>query len=205
MAKSCTSVSKRGPVLWFCLGVVFTITLAPIMAGALGSLFWSTPSDGPRDDRSAAERLLDLSGALSDDFPIQNSRFILMSRYMTSNCFNLQKRIADLKLNLAEEPIKDLQMDMDTAWGDRLISAVRQGSLLYLTRLPRPLLGSLDSCVAYSVLAPVCGKITRGMLRDRTAEMVRYFNQRKSLADARLEAERCTFMKLATKASRAPN
>lgn len=205
MANSCTSMSKRCPVLWFCLGVVFTITLAPIMAGAIGSLFWSTPSDGPRDDRSAAERLLDMSGALSDDFPIQNSRFILMSRYMTSNCFNPQKRIADLKLNLAEEPIQDLQMDMDTAWGDRLISAARQGPLLYLAHLPRPLLGSLDSCVTHSVLASICGEITRGMLRDHAAEMVRYFNQRKPSADARLEAERCTLMKLATRASRAPN
>lgn len=205
MAKLFLSMFKRGPVLWFCLGVVFTITLAPIMAGAFGSLFWSTPSDGPRDDRSAAERLLDLSGALSDDFPIQNFRFILMSRYMTSKCFNPQKQIADLKLNLAEEPIQDLQMDMDTAWGDRLISAARGGPILYLTHLPRPLLGSLDSCAAHSVLAPLCGEITRGMLRDHTAEMVGYFNQRKPSADARLEAERCTLMKLATRASQASN
>ena len=198
MTKSFTSLFKRGPVLWFCLGAVFTITLAPIMAGALGALFWSLPSDGLRDDWSAAERLLYRSGAVTDDFPIRDFGSIFMFQEMHSHCVNPAIQIGHLKLALPEEPIRNIDSDMTRVWGDTLLRVRLQGPMLYLTSLPRPVLGSLDYCVAHSVLAPACGGITRAILRNHAAEMVRHFNQEKAIADAQLEAERCAFIKLAT-------
>jgi len=198
MKKSLTSIFKRGLVLWFCVGLMFAITLAPIMAGALGAFFWSLPYDGFRDDWSAAERLLNRSEAVSNDFPIRGFRFIVMIPDMNSRCINPAIQIAHLKLALPKEPIQDIAWDMESAWVDRLINARRDGPMIYLKNLPRPVLGGLDSCMVHSVLAPACGGITRAILRNHAAEMVRHFNQKKAIADARLEAERCTFLKLAT-------
>jgi len=190
-------MSKRGPVLWFCLGAAFMITLAPIFAGAFAALFWSLPSDGPRDDWSAAERLVTLSGAVSNEFPIRNFYFIYMSREMDSKCFGPAMAVAHRTRN-PDEAIGNISFDIERAWAERLLEARRQGAIEYLSSIPRPLLGSLDACEAHSLLAPICSAVTHAMLRRHSAELVRSFNQRKVFADARMEAERCTFVKLAT-------
>lgn len=186
----------RGPLFWSCVGALFMVTVGPILFGAVGTFFWSLPSDGPRADNAAAERLFYSAEIDLENFPVNDLRFRIMGPY-GGKCINPVGQIERAHLVSDTDALMDIQDDLRGAEVDRIVSGARRGPLEYLVKLPRPVLGGLDNCVTHSLFAPVCASITRSLLAQHSTEMMRYFEHRFAQARARADAESCVLLGLA--------
>lgn len=183
----------RSSLVWFCCGAIFMVTLGPIAAGAIGACFWFLPSDGQRDDMTAATRLLNLSDEDPANFPITNLRYRILGPH-SDRC--PVWRTAKMESASDVDDMRNIGLDVDGAQADRIVNAAHNGPFIYLVSLPRPILGGLDNCVAHTLLAPICALITRSMMQRHVGEFVHQFNQKYAFALARHDAEYCAYEKL---------
>jgi hypothetical protein len=144
----------------------------------------------------AAERLLYFSEMDLRNFPIHDLKWRIMGPH-PGKCINPAVQIAKGHLVSDTDALWDIERDLDGAAADRIVDAAHKGLLLYLVKLPRPVLGALDHCVVHSLFASVCTSIAHSILEQHSAEMVSDFEQKYAYARARVDAENCVLLGLA--------
>lgn len=122
------------------VGLLFVITMGPLIWGALASLSWSNAAD-TNDLREAAYRLYRRTGLTPP-----TSAMDMTDRQSCSETYRRKD----------EDGVRHLAWVLDDA-RDRMIRAkYNDRAIQTIEKLPKPIVGALDACMSGSPASPLC-------------------------------------------------